>query len=111
MGSGADDGPVYLKSTLRLDGTELHHSIRNKVIQEELNMIDTFLSKWPMKSAKQQGEPTYYPKRTKENQRLDPNKTLAEQFDKMRVADNEEYPLWFGHRGTTYGLKIFSGGD
>jgi len=111
MGSGADNGHVYLKSKLRLDGTELLPSIRHKVIQEELNMVDNFLSQWPMKSTDQQGEPSYYPKRTKENQRLDPNNTISEQFDKMRVADNEEYPLWFEHRGETYELKLFRWSD
>lgn len=108
MGNGADNGCVYLKSTLELDGTELLPTIRHKVIQEELNMVDIFLSQWPMKSIEQEGEPSYYPKRTKENQRLDPDMTISEQFDKMRVADNEEYPLWFEYRGATYGLKIFN---
>jgi methionyl-tRNA formyltransferase len=111
MGSGVDNGSVYLKSTLRLDGNELLPVIRNKVIKEELNMVDTFLSQWPMKSIEQQGEPSYYPKRTKENQKLDIDKTIAEQFDKIRVADNEEYPLWFEHRGATYEFKIFNSSD
>jgi methionyl-tRNA formyltransferase len=108
MGDQADNGPVYLKSKLVLDGTELLDEIREKVIRAEVDMVDAFLSCWPsIKPDVQQGEPSYYPKRTRENQRLDVNMTIAEQFNKMRVADNELYPLWFEHQGATYSLKIF----
>jgi len=106
MGDGADNGPIYLKHPLKLDGTELLPEIRHKIIKAEIDMVDIFLSKWPMRPTPQQGEPSYYPKRTRENQKLDPNKTIAEQFDKMRVADNRRYPLWFEYRGVSYELKI-----
>ena len=33
-------------------------------------------------------------------------KSLAELFDRLRVADNERYPAFFTHRGHTYVLKI-----
>lgn len=108
MGDGTDDGPIYLKHKLTLDGTELLPEIRLKILKAELDMIDLFLSKCPMTPDEQQGEPSYYPKRSRENQKLDPDKTIAEQFDKMRVADNERYPLWFEHRGITYELRIDS---
>lgn len=108
MGDGADNGPIYLKYPLKLDGTELLPHIRLKILRAELNMIDIFLSKWPMPPTEQQGKPSYYEKRNRQNQKLDPNKTIAEQFDKMRVADNERYPLWFEHRGVSYELKIDS---
>jgi methionyl-tRNA formyltransferase len=108
MGDGPDNGPIYFKHTLKLDGTELLPYIRLKILKTELDMIDIFLSKWPMTPQEQQGEPSYYKKRARENQELDPNKTIADQFDKMRVADNEQYPLWFEHRGVTYEIKIYS---
>jgi len=108
MGDQADNGPVYLKHLLRLDGTELLPYIRLKILKAESDMIDTFLSKWPMTPAEQEGEPSFYRKRNRDNQKLDPQKTIAEQFDKMRVADNEQYPLWFEHRGIVYELKIYS---
>lgn len=106
MGDGADNGPIYFKHTMKLNGSELLPEIRRKVLKAELDMIDIFLSKWPMTPKEQEGEPSYYKKRKRKNQELDPNKTIAEQFDKMRVADNERYPLWFSHRGVTYELKI-----
>lgn len=106
MGDGADNGPIYFKSTLHLDGTELLPEIRTKVIEAEVDMVDTFLAQWPMKPSPQQGEGTVYPKRGRECQKLVPEKTIAEQFDRMRVSDNDLYPLWFEFRGARYELKI-----
>jgi len=106
MRGGADDGPVYMKSQMSLDGTELLNEIRRKVIKAELDMVDEFLSRWPCLPEEQTGEPSYYKKRTRENQRIDPNKTIADQFNKMRVADNDLYPLWFELNGVTYELRI-----
>lgn len=104
----ADSGPIYMKSVLKLDGTELLPAIRVKIVKAEIEMLDSFLSQWPMTAKEQKGEASYYKKRTKESQQLDPQKTIAEQFDKMRVADNDAYPLWFEHRGVRYTLKIES---
>lgn len=106
MGDGADNGPVYLKSTLHLDGTELLPEIRRKVIAKEMEMVDEFLANWPMKAQEQTGEATYFEKRNREHQRLDPHKSLAEQFNRIRVADNDLYPLWFEHQGKSYRLQI-----
>jgi len=108
MGDSADNGPVYLKKTLELDGTELLPDIRLKILRAELDMIDIFLAHYPMNPSEQQGEPSYYQKRDKESQKLDPHKSIGDQFDKMRVADNDLYPLWFEHRGVVYELKITS---
>ncbi len=106
MGDGADNGPIYLKQALKLDGSELLPRIRRMVLKAEQKMVDNFLSKWPLTPIEQKGEPSLYPKRSRENQELDPTMTIAEQFDKMRVADNEIYPLWFKHRGATYEVRI-----
>jgi methionyl-tRNA formyltransferase len=51
----------------------------------------------------QQGEatPTYYRKRCPDDSRIDPSRTIAEQFNLLRVADPERYPAffdWCGHR-------------
>lgn len=106
MGDGADNGPVYFKKPLKLDGTELLPEIRSKVIDMEIAMVDEFLSRWPITPTPQQGEPSSYPKRSRDCQKLDPSKSIEEQFDRMRVADNEQYPLWFELRNTRYELKI-----
>ncbi len=56
------------------------------------------------------GEPgPYMPRRTPLDSQLDPGKSLAEQFDLLRVVDNERYPAFIYHRGKRYLIKIMKG--
>jgi len=105
----ADAGPVYLRDTLSLDGTELLEGIRCKTIRKEIEMVDTFLAQYPMTAEPQTGEPTHYTRRDRECQRLCVADSIASQFDKMRVADNQRYPLWFQWNGVDYELHIIDG--
>ena len=49
---------------------------------------------------------SYYAKRTPLHSRIDVNKTLAEQFDLIRVCDPKRYPAFFEYLGTKYILKL-----
>lgn len=103
-----DAGPIYLRDFIELDGTELLPDIRRKQGKKTVEMVLRFLERWPdLQPGEQLGEPTVYPRRTRENDRLDVNKTIAEHFDHLRIVDNERYPAWFEHRGKKYTLKIF----
>jgi methionyl-tRNA formyltransferase len=106
---GADTGPWYLKDTLELDGTELLDEIRRKCLWKEMQMLDKWFTERP-EAKIQIGEPTYFNKRHRDKQELDPNMTIAEQFNRMRVSDNYNYPLWFKHLGHEYKIEIFEMG-
>ena len=54
----------------------------------------------------QTGEASYYRRRRPVDSQLDPERTLAEQFDLLRVVDNDRYPAFFEWRGRRYGLLI-----
>ena len=51
-------------------------------------------------------EATYYPKRTPRDSEIDPRKSIAEQFDLVRVCDPVRFPAFFYHRGHRYVLKL-----
>lgn len=107
-----DSGPWYVKDTIELDGFELINDIRKLLAIKEFEMIDQYLNKYPMKPNKQVGEESFYEKRTSKNQELDIDKTIKEQFDKLRVCDNENYSAHFfidmgGGRKQKYILKIY----
>ena len=55
---------------------------------------------------KQQGDETFYKKRTAKDSKLDINKTINEQFNLLRIVDNENYPAFFYKDGKKYILKI-----
>ena len=48
----------------------------------------------------------FYSKRNKKSNELDVNKSIEEQFNLLRVVDNERYPAHFNLNGHTYVLKI-----
>lgn len=102
-----DAGPVYLRDFISLNGCELLPDIRLKQGVKTVELCLDFLQKWPLEPVPQVGEPSSYPKRSREDDRLDPHKSIAEQFDKLRIVDNEKYPAWFELRGREYILKIF----
>ncbi|MDY7000167.1 MAG: formyltransferase family protein [Thermodesulfobacteriota bacterium] len=104
----ADAGPVYLRDSIKLDGTELLPEIRRRQGMKTVQICLDFLLKWPdLTPAPQSGEATFFPRRTMGDDRLDPDKSLAGNFNHLRIVDNENYPAWFEHKGRRFTLKIF----
>lgn len=61
----------------------------------------------PPQAIEQQGETSYWPRRTPEDSKLDPEKSLQDQFNLLRIVDNERYPAYFELNGQRYLIKIF----
>ena len=101
-----DAGDVYIKDTLVLRGDELNEEIKHLQGMMTIKMVMDFLIKHP-KAIPQRPGGTYYKKRTREHSRLDASKTIADQFDLLRVVDNERYPAYFEHKDKTYILSIY----
>lgn len=101
-----DAGDVYLKSEVIFEGHELIDEMREKLGRKINEMILRFIKK-DLKAQKQTGESSYYKRRKPEDSEIDPNKTLKESFNILRVVDNERYPAFFNHKGHKYIIKIF----
>ncbi len=102
-----DSGVIYAQNTIQLKGHELLPEIKHRQGLETINLILDFLKKYPnIKGEPQKGESTFYPKRTSVDSKLDANKTIAEQFNLLRVCDNERYPAYFEKDGVEYLIKI-----
>lgn len=103
----ADAGPILGRLRVRLAGSELIEETRAAIGAAYLELAAEFLdAPLPPKGEPQTGEPTRYRRRTPMDSRLDPYKTIAEQFQLLRVVDNSRYPAFFEHAGGTYVLKI-----
>ena len=104
-----DAGPIYAQKWVKLNGTELVDEWREKqarVIQELcVNWIEGFPDS-AFNPREQIGEASYYPRRKLEDSELDPSKTLCEQFNLLRVVDNQRYPASFQMNGARYKLLI-----
>ena len=103
-----DAGPIYFKDFIELDGTELLPEIKKQQGEKTIGLVLKFLRNWPNIHGKpQEGEATYYPKRTFKDDELDPGKSIIENFNKLRIVDNEKYPAWFVYNGCRYKIKIY----
>ena len=104
-----DSGEIYLQKQIKLEGSELINELRKKQADTTINLCMEFVEKYPdiiFRSKPQNGKSTFYKKRTTFDSKLNPNKTLAEQFNLLRIVDNERYPAYFDWQGHRYILKI-----
>ena len=111
-GGLVDSGDIYFKDYIELEGHELNQEIRHKQATKTIDLCKRFLGEYKnLKPAKQKGKETIYPKRTFLDSELDIDKNIKEQFDLLRICDNENYPGYFYYMGHKYILKIEKGVD
>lgn len=104
-----DAGPIYLQEWINLAGTELHPEWRALQAQATQNLCRQWVRVYPgilEKARQQEGECSVYARRRPVDSRLDSKKTLAEQFDLLRVVDNKKYPAFFEMKGRRYRFCI-----
>ncbi len=103
-----DSGAIWLKTIFTLDGHELLSEINAKLFAAELLLMTQAVEQFEtIKPIQQAGDPgPYMPKRVPADSQLDPNKTIAEQFNLLRVVDSQRYPAYFNFRGKRYLIKI-----
>ena len=103
-----DSGLVWLRTRFALDGSELLPEINQRLFLAELNLMTEAVQRvGSIEPSPQQGDPgPYMKRRTPADSRLDPHKTIAEQFDLLRTVDSERYPAFFDFRGHRYVIKI-----
>lgn len=105
-----DSGDIYLRDTIHLDGTELIEEIRQKQAKIRIDMALKFVADYPecLDRAEHQNlkDETFYCKRTLRDSELDINKSIKQQFNLLRVVDNERYPAFFYKEGIKYKLLV-----
>jgi methionyl-tRNA formyltransferase len=103
-----DSGDVYAQEVMHFDGHELVDELRKEQGKKTISMVKELVSRpLPLIGKKQEGPESFYPRRRPQDSELDINKSIADQFDLLRVADNERYPAFFNHRGHKYLIKIY----
>ena len=108
-----DNGDIYFKKVLVLTGYELNRELREKQAQFIKEMCIEFIKnyeKYKMPTP-QNGEESFYPKRNSGDSELDISKNIEEQFNLLRIVDNEVYPAFFYKNDKKYILKIVEAED
>ncbi|MFA5336864.1 MAG: formyltransferase family protein [Candidatus Omnitrophota bacterium] len=104
----ADAGGIYLKDLIFYKGNELHGEIRRKQAEKTIELCLKFIKLHKkLNIKKQKGKATYCKKRTPLDSKLDINKSLKEQFNLLRIVNNEEFPAFFNYRCRKYIIKIY----
>lgn len=109
-----DSGVIYFKETMHFTGTEIVEELRATQADATFKLCLEFIDNYPDiidKAVSQEGECSFYHRRTSEDSRLDPDKTIREQFNLLRVVDNQRYPAFFELNGEQYLLKVFKKGN
>ena len=104
-----DSGRILLSSYLYLNGMELIQEIRNKLSDIYIKMISDFcyyIERGMLCPRDQVGQETWYPKRVRADSELNLNKSIDEQFNLLRIVDNENYPAFFIKNGIKYFIRI-----
>ena len=107
-GDQVDSGAIWQQLLLVFEGHETCEEINQALFRSEIELMDFAVSNFDkvIPRLQDQREPTYYRKRTPEDSKLDPYRSIAEQFDLIRVADLKRFPAFFDFRGHRYTLSI-----
>lgn len=103
-----DTGRIWLKEKFYLNGDELLNEINEKLFRTELELMTKAVEQHNFIEPQPQiGNPgEYLHRRTPSDSQLDPNASISDQFNLLRVVDNERYPAFLEYRGHRYIIKI-----
>jgi UDP-4-amino-4,6-dideoxy-N-acetyl-beta-L-altrosamine N-acetyltransferase len=104
-----DAGPIYLQRMIALNGTELVDEWRALQAEASIALCLEWLDRSIeviAQSRPQQGEASHYRRRRPADSQLAPQRSLAEQFNLLRVVDNQRYPAYVEMQGRRYELQI-----
>lgn len=102
-----DAGDIYIEDEIHLCGYELLDEIKDLQGIYTIKLVMNFIDAYPnITGKKQEGKATYYPRRMPKDSQIDINSTIKEQFNLLRVVDNDRYPAYFILDGIRYNIKI-----
>lgn len=106
--SGVDTGDIWLQVVVDVEPTALFKEICNTISKAQVTLIDRAVKEFEDITPRRQRskKATYYPRRSPSDSQLDPCKSIADQFDLIRVSDPVRYPAFFEYRGQKYKVLL-----
>jgi methionyl-tRNA formyltransferase len=102
-----DSGRIWLKDQIVLSGDELCEDWRKLQGDKTIELCSRFVSEYQnLIPIEQCGESTYYRRRRAVDSEIDPDKSIREQMNLLRIVDNERYPGFFYINGSRYEIHI-----
>lgn len=109
-----DEGDIFDQVWLEIESHDLIEDWRKKIADATLGLARRFINDYPSNLGHrrtQVGVPSYYKKRSPKDSRLSPKATILDQFNLLRVVDNDSYPAFFTIESQDYELKISKRGN
>lgn len=104
-----DTGRIWLQRKIPVRKTALWDEVNHLLFTAEIEMMDEALSTYNAIIPHAQDEekvPTYHPRRTKQNSKIDTLANIKDQFNLIRMCDPQRYPAWFEIEGQKFKLFL-----
>ena len=108
-GEGVDSGVIYAQGCLLFEGHEIVDELRAAQARATMELCRDFIHRYPYVSSEgrpQSGSSSHYPRRRPDDSRLDPDKSIRDQLNLLRVADPDRYPAFFELAGRRYEVRL-----
>jgi len=104
-----DSGAIWAKTRIEIPKTALSDDINERLFDATLQLMTKVCEmveagKPPQPQDGRQ--PSYWPRRTPRDSELDPNASIASQFDLLRVSDPARYPAFFQLHGEVFEIRL-----
>ena len=104
-----DTGAIWAQAKVPIPKHYLWDELNEALFVAEFELMDKVLVDLgtivPRKQPTDE-EASYHRLRTPEDSHLDPNRTLTDQFDLLRVCDPDRYPAFFDLHGVRYAIRL-----
>ena len=104
-----DSGEIHMQENINLDGNELVNDWRKIQADKTISLCMEWINNYPdilSQKRSQIGEETFYSRRDKSDSEIDINKSIKEQFNKLRIVDNKKYPAFLSINKKIYTISI-----
>jgi methionyl-tRNA formyltransferase len=103
-----DSGDIWKKIKVNIPKTALYDEINQLIFYAEVKLMSFAISNLNSVKPEKQSDTdsSYWTKRSPKDSEIDINKSLAEQFDLIRVCDPDRFPAFFYKDGQKFDVKI-----
>lgn len=108
-GDKVDSGRIWKKISIPVPKHAMWDEINGRLFEVEIELIDFAIEAYYRVEPQEQSvenKPTHYRRRTPEDSRLDPDASIADQFNQIRVCDPHRFPAFFDLYGQRYKLIL-----
>jgi len=104
-----DSGRIWKKLKFSVPKHALWDEINARLFEAEIELVDFAVREFRTVSPIMQDpsiKPSYYPRRTPADSQVDPSRSIASQFDRIRVCDPNRFPAFFELHGKRFKLIL-----